>query len=81
MVEAYFNDDECIENYVGDGFCEDYHNLAKCNYDGGDCCKPDIMTHYCDECKCQCPHVLMLSEEGKKLSSFTFNKTDKTVSP
>ena len=27
---------------VGNGFCNDETNIADCNYDGGDCCGPDI---------------------------------------
>ena len=27
---------------VGNGFCNDETNNADCNYDGGECCGPDI---------------------------------------
>ena len=28
---------------VGNGFCNEETNLAACNYDGGDCCGPDVL--------------------------------------
>ena len=27
---------------VGNGFCDDDTNILECNFDGGDCCGPDI---------------------------------------
>ena len=36
----------------GDGFCNDITNNQDCNYDGGDCCGPDVNTQYCTECQC-----------------------------
>ena len=27
---------------VGNGVCNDETNIAGCNYDGGDCCGPDV---------------------------------------
>lgn len=29
---------QCIEAYIGDGFCDAAQNIAECEYDGGDCC-------------------------------------------
>merc|ERR1712048_1125740 len=41
--------------YKGDGYCDDYNNVAGCNWDGGDCCgkhgRPDKYIH-CKDCKC-----------------------------
>ena len=37
---------------VGDGFCDDIANIEECNYDGGDCCGPNINMDYCFECSC-----------------------------
>ena len=37
---------------VGDGYCDDHVNNAECNYDGGDCCGPDVKTAFCTECQC-----------------------------
>ena len=42
----YFND------WVGDGYCNDFINIPECNHDGGDCCGDDVNTDYCDDCIC-----------------------------
>ena len=39
-------------DWVGDGFCDDFTNNLECTYDGGDCCRPDVDTKYCQECQC-----------------------------
>ena len=45
--------DDTIQNaLVGDGYCDDERNNEKCNFDGGDCCGPNVNTLYCNECKC-----------------------------
>ena len=33
--------------YIGDGFCDDGANNLDCNFDGGDCCGPNVNTDYC----------------------------------
>ena len=33
---------------VGNGFCDEEINNSECNYDGGDCCGPDV------SCKLSC---------------------------
>ena len=40
--------------FVGneDAFCDDFVNTANCNFDGGDCCGPDVKDNYCTECIC-----------------------------
>ena len=37
---------------IGDGFCDDTNNMVECNFDGGDCCGPDVNTNYCTQCQC-----------------------------
>ena len=37
---------------VGNGLCNDYTNIAECNFDGGDCCGPCVITDQCSNCKC-----------------------------
>ena len=37
---------------MNDGYCDDENNIAKCNYDGGDCCGEYINREYCDDCIC-----------------------------
>lgn len=37
---------------AGDGFCDDAINDGLCQFDGGDCCIPEVSTDYCIFCKC-----------------------------
>ncbi|CAN0060876.1 unnamed protein product [Ectocarpus sp. 12 AP-2014] len=32
---------DCVEQWIGDGACDDMNNSAECSYDGGDCCSED----------------------------------------
>ena len=41
-----------IPYYIGNGFCSDENNNAKCHFDGGDCCGLNVDTTYCMECTC-----------------------------
>ncbi len=38
---------------IGDGVCDELTNIARCLYDGGDCCKPDKSTPLCQVCTCR----------------------------
>ena len=38
--------------YIGDGICDDENNNESCQFDGGDCCGPDVVTDFCVECIC-----------------------------
>ncbi len=38
--------------FLGDGACDDDTNTPECEYDGGDCCLPEVITDYCDLCEC-----------------------------
>ena len=49
-------------DYFGDGYCDDTLNIPSCDYDGGDCCGPDVMTHFCYACEC----LTGGSEDGNK---------------
>ena len=33
--------------WIGDGYCDDGTNNLDCNFDGGDCCGPNVKTYYC----------------------------------
>ena len=33
--------------WIGDGYCDDGANSLDCNFDGGDCCGPNVNTDYC----------------------------------
>ena len=39
-------------DWIGDTFCDDDNNNLECNYDGGDCCGPNVLTNFCTECLC-----------------------------
>ena len=38
-----------------DDHCDDANNNCGCDWDGGDCCGPDVNTDYCTECECLDP--------------------------
>ena len=38
--------------YKGDGNCDDDNNNPGCNFDGGDCCGPNVKKTYCKICAC-----------------------------
>ena len=38
--------------WIGNGWCDDVTNTEECNYDGGDCCGPNVNTDFCSECIC-----------------------------
>merc|ERR1712168_860764 len=44
----------CIESYIGDGYCDDDNNNDACQFDGGDCCNQSSIkwNMYCYECEC-----------------------------
>ena len=39
-------------SWMGDGYCDDMNNIVECNFDGGDCCGPNVNTAYCNQCQC-----------------------------
>ena len=38
---------------IPDGFCDDECNCIEHNFDGGDCCGPNVDTSVCNECECK----------------------------
>ena len=38
--------------FKADGFCDDGNNNAGCDFDGGDCCGPDVKKDFCSVCAC-----------------------------
>jgi hypothetical protein len=38
---------------LGDGFCHDELNIETCNFDGNDCCLPEVKTNVCSDCTCK----------------------------
>ena len=45
----------CSFSWIGDGACDDFNNHFECNYDGGDCCGPNVKTGSCSQCLCLDP--------------------------
>ena len=41
-----------VNNFLGDGFCQDEANNDICNFDNGDCCKTFVKKSFCQECLC-----------------------------
>ena len=41
-----------LKDWIGNGFCDDFLNKAECNFDGGECCGPDVKTDFCENCEC-----------------------------
>ena len=37
-VSVRAKEPNCIESYIGDGYCDDDNNNDACQFDGGDCC-------------------------------------------
>ena len=48
---------------IKDGVCDDVTNVARCLFDGGDCCKKNKDTHLCLDCTC----ILSVDETLEKL--------------
>merc|ERR1719382_517091 len=42
--------------WIGDMYCDDMNNNMDCNYDGGDCCGPNVNTEWCSDCQCLDPN-------------------------
>ena len=57
---------------AGDGFCDDSTNDGRCDFDGGDCCLPNINNQYCSFCICYADNP-----EGKFLSQTILKITQK----
>ena len=61
-VLPYYTECQCLEwgggscgginQYIGDGYCDDIKNNLACTYDGGDCCGSNVNTDYCNVCQC-----------------------------
>jgi len=44
-----------VPHWKGDNLCDDENNNEGCDWDGGDCCGPDVKTTYCSKCECLDP--------------------------
>ena len=58
-----------IENWIGDGFCDDLNNNKDCEFDGGDCCGLSAKKVFCVKCNCigklECRYVLQIKKKIK----------------
>ena len=43
----------CFSTFIADGFCDDECNFIQHNFDGGDCCGPNVNTFVCTLCECK----------------------------
>ena len=52
------NSDECLEEWIEDGYCDDACNFPAHDFDGGDCCLDLVTLNYCQDCFCynDCTH-------------------------
>ena len=41
-----------ISDKIGTGWCNDENNVPSCDFDGGDCCGPDVKNFQCSDCEC-----------------------------
>ena len=53
----------CIPELMGDGVCHDNNNSKFCDFDLGDCCKPNRVTDSCCFCVCK-PEALLQEPEA-----------------
>jgi len=50
-------------SWKGDKSCDDENNNEGCDFDGGDCCGPNVDKTYCTECECKSINERFLSKE------------------
>ena len=56
MPEDYPCSDTCgSPDLKGNNLCNDENNNCGCEWDRGDCCGSDVVTHYCSSCECLDP--------------------------
>ena len=55
------SDVSCIEEFKGDGICDDFNNSHLCEFDLRDCCGPYQYLHGALDtcCKCHCLPVMI----------------------
>ena len=51
-------------DWIGDQSCDDFNNNMECNFDGGDCCGPNVNTQWCTECLCLNENVTTTNSTG-----------------
>lgn len=62
MVPSPPADSGCaVASWKGDAYCDDINNTPECDYDGGDCCGPNVNTWFCDACECLDPNGVAVS--------------------
>ena len=61
-----------IDEWIGDGFCDDSNNKDACAYDGGDCCGIDVQKRFCYDCACKGMYSMISNVEIRKYSHYSF---------
>ena len=59
----------CLESFIGDNYCDDINNNLGCNYDGGDCCGPNVNKAFCQECLCLTDGTTLLPTTGNPMNT------------
>ena len=59
LVKGFLIDltDCSLKHMVGEGQCDDEVNTPECNYDGGDCCGPNVNCLSYSDCECKDPNA------------------------
>ena len=81
----------CVDEWIGDGYCDDNNNNVACNFDNGDCCSSGVIgwDKYCIDCDCLTPATTCEDKEtekkcnkwkkkGKCSNNWTANKCQQT---
>ena len=55
LRQNYILIDCAYPEFKKDGECDDENNFEACQYDGGDCCGPNVLTDFCTACLCLDP--------------------------
>ena len=56
LIWPTYNSECEFSNEKGDGYCDDYNNNQKCEFDGGDCCGSNVNREFCISCQCKDPN-------------------------
>ena len=57
-MDFFFIDCPTWASYmIGEGQCDDEVNTPECNYDGGDCCGPNVNCPSYSDCECKDPNA------------------------
>jgi hypothetical protein len=62
------SEQDCVDVWIGDGYCDDYNNKAACNFDNGDCCSSVVTdwNKFCTDCNCSTTATTCEDQETEK---------------